>query len=231
MRGADDYLVKPISIDELAARLRAIGRKSAGWPTDRRRDVLLHELAHVKRLDCLTQALAQVACALYWFNPRHGSRARRMRVERERACDDLVLGAGTRASDYAGHLLEMAQACAARLLNHWRRWRWLGRRSSRGGCWRSSIPGGGGAGVWPLVGDSLGGPARCPSRCRPVRLEAEEGAPVRSRTVAKENVEEQRTGRTNDRHRACARSRRQASEEGGCRYRGTASQAVGLRRR
>jgi len=28
--GADDYLVKPISIDELAARLRAIGRRTAG---------------------------------------------------------------------------------------------------------------------------------------------------------------------------------------------------------
>jgi two-component system response regulator QseB len=28
--GADDYLVKPVSIDELAARLRAIGRRSAG---------------------------------------------------------------------------------------------------------------------------------------------------------------------------------------------------------
>ena len=28
--GADDYLVKPISVDELAARLRAIGRRTAG---------------------------------------------------------------------------------------------------------------------------------------------------------------------------------------------------------
>jgi two-component system, OmpR family, response regulator QseB len=30
-RGADDYLVKPISIDELAARLRAVVRRSSGF--------------------------------------------------------------------------------------------------------------------------------------------------------------------------------------------------------
>ena len=29
------------------------------WGADRRRDVLLHELAHVRRLDCLTQAIAR----------------------------------------------------------------------------------------------------------------------------------------------------------------------------
>ncbi|MBA3969235.1 MAG: M56 family metallopeptidase, partial [Gemmatimonadetes bacterium] len=39
------------------------------WPDERRRVVLLHELAHVARRDCLTQGFAGLACALYWFHP------------------------------------------------------------------------------------------------------------------------------------------------------------------
>jgi bla regulator protein BlaR1 len=78
------------------------------WSQDRRRAVLLHELAHVARYDCLTQTAAAVACAVYWIHPGVWWVARRLRVERELACDDRVLTAGTHPREYAGHLLELA---------------------------------------------------------------------------------------------------------------------------
>jgi len=79
------------------------------WPDARREVVLLHELAHIRRRDCLTQALAQLACALYWFNPIVWIAARRVRTERELACDDLVLRHGATAPTYAAELLELAR--------------------------------------------------------------------------------------------------------------------------
>src|SRR2546423_4203292 len=83
---------------------------SDNWSEERRRFVLVREMAHVKRFDALTQLLAQVAVALFWFDPLVWIAAHQMRVEREHACDDYVLRDGTTASLYAGELLEMVRS-------------------------------------------------------------------------------------------------------------------------
>jgi len=79
------------------------------WPEGRLRSVLMHEIAHIERWDCLTQFVANVACAVFWFNPLVWLAVRKMRHEREAACDDRVLLTGTSAPDYAEHLLEISR--------------------------------------------------------------------------------------------------------------------------
>ena len=92
--------VRPVVLLPESARL---------WPTDRLREVLTHELAHVRRGDWLARLLAGLVCALHWFNPLAWMAAHRMQEEQELSCDDIVLSSGVTPSDYAAHLLEVAR--------------------------------------------------------------------------------------------------------------------------
>jgi len=112
---ADGILV-PVASGLLRPRV-LLPEGADAWPLELRRAVLLHELAHIQRHDCLTQAIAQFACALFWFHPAVWWAASRLQIERERACDDRVLAARTRASDYADHLLGMVRSLRAKRLS------------------------------------------------------------------------------------------------------------------
>jgi beta-lactamase regulating signal transducer with metallopeptidase domain len=82
----------------------------AEWSPLRRNAILHHELAHIRRLDTLAQALCHVTIALYWFHPLVWLTVKAMRAEREQACDDYVLASGTKPSEYAHELLEIASS-------------------------------------------------------------------------------------------------------------------------
>lgn len=83
------------------------------WTREQRRLVLLHELGHFRRSDLWTHALGQLACALHWFNPFVWMLQRRLALEREFACDALVVSRGAAPEDYATLLWEMGVAAQA----------------------------------------------------------------------------------------------------------------------
>ncbi len=78
------------------------------WPANRLWMVLVHELIHLKRRDVVWEIVAQLATLPVWFHPLAWLAARRMRIERELACDDAVLMSGATATDYAEQLVEVA---------------------------------------------------------------------------------------------------------------------------
>jgi beta-lactamase regulating signal transducer with metallopeptidase domain len=83
-------------------------RESAAWPSGRLRAVLLHELAHIRRHDYLTQSVARIICSLFWFIPFVWIVYSKLYQEQERACDVFVMERGIGPAEYASHILSLA---------------------------------------------------------------------------------------------------------------------------
>ena len=103
----------PITWGFLAPKVLVPGCASE-WTADRKRIVLAHEFAHVRRGDWLFQILAEIVCVIYWFNPLFWIARNRIDFESERACDDVVLNLGIEGQDYATHLVEIARGLSRR---------------------------------------------------------------------------------------------------------------------
>jgi beta-lactamase regulating signal transducer with metallopeptidase domain len=85
------------------------------WGPNRLNAVLLHETAHVRRSDWLSQLLSEVILAVYWPNPLIWFCCRRLRLEAELACDDRVLSTGLAPSEYASELIECVRQARRKL--------------------------------------------------------------------------------------------------------------------
>lgn len=79
-----------------------------GWPDDRKRVVLEHELAHHRRRDPFWRLLAELACAVHWYHPLAHWMKRRFILQCEYACDARVLDQGIDPRIYASVLCEFA---------------------------------------------------------------------------------------------------------------------------
>ncbi len=73
------------------------------------RQVLVHELAHIRRWDDWTNLVQKIAEAVFFFNPAVLWIARRLNLEREIACDDWVVSMTGAARPYAACLTKLVE--------------------------------------------------------------------------------------------------------------------------
>jgi ankyrin repeat protein/beta-lactamase regulating signal transducer with metallopeptidase domain len=75
--------------------------------------LVMHELAHIRRHDHVVNLIQRIVEAFLFFHPAIWFLSRRIRVERELCCDDLVVAAGRDPQLYARSLLRIMELGAS----------------------------------------------------------------------------------------------------------------------
>ena len=78
-------------------------------PTEELKVILMHELAHLRRWDDWTNLAQKIVKALFFFHPAVWWIEGKLTLEREMACDDLVLAQTSNPKTYAKSLLSLAE--------------------------------------------------------------------------------------------------------------------------
>ena len=71
--------------------------------------ILLHELAHLRRWDDWTNLAQKIVKALFFFHPAVWWIEKKLQLEREMACDDVVLAHSAHPREYAACLVRLAE--------------------------------------------------------------------------------------------------------------------------
>ena len=77
------------------------------WSEGQWRSIFLHELAHLQRRDHLAAIVAEVVCALFWWQPLAWWSRARLNALGDEACDRWVVANGQASDIYAETLLGM----------------------------------------------------------------------------------------------------------------------------
>ncbi len=84
-------------------------KDAANWRETDLETVLLHEMAHIRRNDFLLHLLGYLCVSIYWCNPLVWKLKKEQTLEREKACDESVLGMGIGRHQYAEQLVGIAR--------------------------------------------------------------------------------------------------------------------------
>ncbi len=104
-----DQLTSPAVVGVLVPTLILPLSVATTFSPEQLRFILLHELAHIRRGDYLTNLFQLLVESLLFFNPAVWWMSRQVRIEREACCDALSVELSGKPADYARTLLQVAE--------------------------------------------------------------------------------------------------------------------------
>lgn len=106
---ASEWIIVPLTVGALRPTILLPSRWRE-WDAQKLEAVLAHELSHVARRDPLTQQLALLYRAIFWFNPLAWWLNRHVATLAEQASDEAALSGGADQKRYARTLLDFFDA-------------------------------------------------------------------------------------------------------------------------
>lgn len=91
----------------------------AGLPAGQLEAILLHELAHIRRLDYVFEWVLQALEMVFFYHPAMWWMTAMARQERERSCDDMAIEAGANRAEYARALVALEEMRAPAAAMGW----------------------------------------------------------------------------------------------------------------
>jgi beta-lactamase regulating signal transducer with metallopeptidase domain len=104
-------IATPVVVGVLRPMILLPAALASGLTPEQFQAVLLHELAHIRRFDLAVNVLQRLIETLLFFHPLVWWISRRISMERENACDDLVVGMDCGRVQYADALVRVAELC------------------------------------------------------------------------------------------------------------------------
>ena len=103
-----DAIASPMVVGLLRPRILVPGALACGLPESTLRDILRHEIAHVRRRDLPVTFVQRLLLAVYWWSPPLRLIATRLDLAREMACDEHAARRSGECREYARSLLRGA---------------------------------------------------------------------------------------------------------------------------